>query len=144
MASVPNKHMFNNLTNKGNNMNKTIIAVSIFFAASAAMAADKSQISASYDGRVSATAEGIPISATATAQDDISATATAEGDISAPYVAAMSIPVSSPISAPQAQDEGEGSVALAGLGFGLVGLIGVAKVARRKKQKAKSEGTGLA
>jgi hypothetical protein len=43
-----------------------------------------------------------------------------------------------PVSAPQfvkKEEDNSDSLAMAGLGFGLFGLVGVSKLARRKKQK---------
>jgi hypothetical protein len=62
--------------------------------------------------------------------------------VSAPQVAASvgtmdccGVPVSAPQYAKQ-EDDSEGSLAMAGLGFGLVSLVGVSKLARRKKSKS--------
>jgi hypothetical protein len=103
-------------------MKKIIAFTAMFFAASAAFS-QSLPVSASYDGRVSSPS----VSATATAQD-----------VSAPYIGAMDCcTVSNPVSAPQmtAQDDSSNSLAMAGLGFGLFGLVGLTKFARRKKQK---------
>jgi hypothetical protein len=69
---------------------------------------------------------GVPVSATAVASD-----------VSAPSVGAMGccgVPVSAPQYAKKDEDNSD-SLAMAGLGFGLFGLVGVSKLARRKKQK---------
>jgi hypothetical protein len=105
-------------------------------------------------------AQGLPVSASAVAQDDVSTPALAsdvkdgrrpapsvsESDccgvpVSAPYIAASvgtsdccGVPVSAP-QAVKAEEDSSGAVSMAGLGFGLFGLMGVAKLARRKKQK---------
>jgi hypothetical protein len=93
-----------------------------------------------------ALAQGLPVSASAVAADDVpspsvSATATAQ-DVSAPYIGASvgtlnCCTVSMPVSAPQVakEEDGSESFAMAGLGFGLFGLVGLTKFARRKKQK---------
>jgi hypothetical protein len=93
-------------------------------------------------------AQSIPVSASAVA-DDVSASYAAE--VSAPTLAsdakdgrrpAPSVSESDccgvPVSAPQAvgaEEDSSGAVSMAGLGFGLFGLMGVAKLARRKKAK---------
>jgi hypothetical protein len=108
---------------------KKIIAFTAMFLCASAAFSQSLPVSASYDGRVSSPS----VSATATAQD-----------VSAPYIGAMDCcTVSNPVSAPQVakEAEGEDSLAMAGLGFGLFGLVGVTKFARRKKS-AKSEGIG--
>jgi hypothetical protein len=114
----------------------------------------------------SAFAQGIPVSASAVAQDDVSAPTLAsdakdgrrpapsvsESDccgvpVSAPYIAVSDccgVPVSaeahlmaSEVSAPKAAEDSSDSLAMAGLGFGLFGLVGVSKLARRKKADKK-------
>jgi hypothetical protein len=106
-------------------------------------------------------AQGIPVSASAVA-DDVSAPTLAsdakdgrrpapsvsESDccgvpVSAPYIAASvgtldccGVPVSAP-QAVGAEEDSSGAVSMAGLGFGLFGLMGVAKLARRKKADRK-------
>jgi hypothetical protein len=125
---------------KGNTMKKIMTAMFLSLLASAAFA------------------QSTPVSASAVA-DDVSAPTVAsdvkdgrrpapfvgESDccgvpVSAPYIAASvgtldccGVPVSAPQVA-KAEDD-SGSLAMAGLGFGLFGLVGVAKLARRKKQK---------
>jgi hypothetical protein len=96
-------------------------------------------------------AQGLPVSASAVADEDVSARTAAvdpkDNQRPAPSVGAsvatldcctVSSPVSMAydgrVSTPQA-DEGSDSIAMAGLGFGLFGLVGVTKFARRKKQK---------
>ena len=103
-------------------------------------------------------AQGIPVSASAIADEDVSArTAAVDAKdnrrpapslsdccgvpVSAPYIAA-SVATSDccgvPVSAPQfakAEEDSSGALSMAGLGFGLFGLVGVSKLARRKKQK---------
>ena len=100
-------------------------------------------------------AQGIPVSASAVA-DDVSAPSLAsdakDGRRPAPEIVPASVgtsnccgvPVSaeahlmaSDVSAPKAADDTSDSFALAGLGFGLFGLVGVSKLARRKKADKK-------
>jgi hypothetical protein len=138
---------------KGNNMKNTISALALSLFASAAFA-QGIPVSASYEAPVSASAVvaddvsaptlasdakdgrrpapslsdccGIPVSATAVASD-----------VSAPSVGAMGccgVPVSAPQYAKKDEDNSD-SLAMAGLGFGLFGLVGLTKFARRKKQK---------
>jgi hypothetical protein len=140
MSVLDKEHILNN-TRKGNNMKNTISALLLsMFAASAF-------------------AQGIPVSASAVATDDVSARtaatdpkdnrrpgpSVADSDccgipVSAPYIAASVATLNccgTPVSAPQvakAEDDSS-SFAMAGLGFGLFGLVGVSKLARRKKQK---------
>jgi hypothetical protein len=110
----------------------------------------------------SAFAQGLPVSASALAQDDVSAPKLAsdakdgrrpapsvsESDccgvpVSAPYIAASVATLNCcgvPVSAPQAvkaEEDSSGAVSMAGLGFGLFSLVGVAKLARRKKADKK-------
>lgn len=105
-------------------------------------------------------AQGLPVSASAVAQDDVSvptlasdakdgrrpAPSVSESDccgvpVSAPYIAASVATLNCcgvPVSAPQAvkaEEDSSGALSMAGLGFGLFGLVGVSKLARRKKQK---------
>jgi hypothetical protein len=89
---------------------------------------------------------GYPVSATAVATDDVSAPSVQADDVSSPYIAASvgtpnccAVSVSANalagrVSIPQKEDDSD-SFAMAGLGFGLFGLVGVSKLARRKKQK---------
>ena len=90
-------------------------------------------------------AQGIPVSASAVA-DDVSAPLASDAkDGRRPAPSLMDccgVPVSaeahlmaSDVSAPKAADDTSDSFAMAGLGFGLFGLVGVSKLVRRKKQK---------
>jgi hypothetical protein len=100
-------------------------------------------------------AQGLPVSASAVADEDVSASYAAE--VSARTAATdpkdnrrpgpslsncCGVPVSaeahlmaSEVSAPKAAEDSSEGFAMAGLGFGLFGLVGVSKLARRKKQK---------
>jgi hypothetical protein len=102
------------------------------------------------------------VSASAVAQDvsspyingsEVSAPSVDSSEVSSPDVAASvgtlnccAVSVSAhalagKVSIPQGEDD-SGSLAMAGLGFGLVSLVGVTKLARRKSKK--SEGSGIA
>lgn len=126
-------------------MKNTITAMFLTLFASAAFA---QAVSASYE---------IPaedVSAPSVNSQDVSATATAS-DVSAPYMASdvkdgrrpapslsacCGVPVSasydSRVSSPQVakQADDSDSFAMAGLGFGLFGLVGLTKLARRKSK----------
>lgn len=113
-------------------MKKIIATITLSLCAPAAFAQQVSAPTMLPDGTVSAPSVD---------SQDVSATATAT-DVSAPYVAAMDCcAVSTQVSAAQvsaphtsSQDD-SGALSMAGLGFGLFGLMGVTKLARRKKQK---------
>lgn len=92
----------------------------------------------------SAFAQGLPVSASAVAQDDVSARSASTDpkdnrrpgpEVAASVIALDCCGVSNPVSAPQvvAAEEDSGALSMAGLGFGLAGLVGVSKLARRKK-----------
>jgi hypothetical protein len=86
--------------------------------------------------QVSASAVASDVSSPYVNSEDVSAPSVDAQDVSAPYVAAMGCcSVSNPVSAPKAQAEEDnyGALSMAGLGFGLFGLVGVSKLARRKK-----------
>lgn len=119
-------------------MKKTISAIILSFAATSAFA----QIA------VSASAVADDVSAPVLASDakDVRRPAPTLSDccgvpVSAPQVAASvgamdccGVPVSAPQYAKKEDDSD--SLAMAGLGFGLVSLVGVSKLARRKKSKS--------
>lgn len=89
-------------------------------------------------------AQGIPVSASAVADDVSSPMVTSDAKDGRRPAPSLSDCCGVPVSAPQvAQDEdNSGNFAMAGLGFGLFGLMGVTKLARRKSKK--SEGSGIA
>lgn len=108
--------------------------------------------SAAFAQAVSASAVAQDVSAPYVNGSEVSAPSVDSSEVSSPDVAASigtldccAVSVSahalagrvssaSRVSAPQEQDD-SGAVAMAGLGFGLFGLMGVTKMARRKKQK---------
>lgn len=112
-------------------MKKIIATITLSLCASAAFAQQVSAPTMLPDGTVSAPSVD---------SQDVSATATAT-DVSAPYVAAMDCcAVSTQVSAAQvsaphtsSQEYDSGALSMAGLGFGLASLVGVSKLARRKK-----------
>jgi hypothetical protein len=99
-------------------MKNTITALFLSMFAASAFA---QQVSASYE----IPAEVLP---TGTTQDDVSAPSVA-ASVGTLNCCAVSVP-----SQRNQQEDDSDSLAMAGLGFGLVSLVGVTKLARRKKQ----------
>jgi hypothetical protein len=113
-------------TKKGNTMKNTITALFMSFAAASAFA-QGIPVSASYEAPVSASAVADDVSAPALASD------AKDGRRPAPSLSdCCGVPVSAPQYANKEEDDSD-SLAMAGLGFGLFGLMGVTKLARRKK-----------
>lgn len=114
-------------------MKKTIITIALSLIAASAFAQ-----------QVSASAVASDVSSPYINSEEVSAPSVDSQDVSAPYISAMGCcSVSNPVSAtavagrvssPQKEDD-SGMISMAGLGFGLFGLVGVSKLARRKKQK---------
>jgi hypothetical protein len=97
--------------------------------------------SAAFAQAVSASAVAQDVSSPYINSEDVSAPSVDAEDVSSPYVAASvgtlnccGVPVSAPQYAKKEEDNSD-SLAMAGLGFGLVSLMGITKLARRKKQK---------
>jgi hypothetical protein len=109
-------------------MKNTIAAMFMSFAAASAFA-QGIPVSASYEAPVSASAVADDVSAPALASD------AKDGRRPAPSLSdCCGVPVSAPQYANKEEDDSD-SLAMAGLGFGLVSLVGVSKLARRKNQK---------
>ena len=82
-------------------------------------------------------AQGVPVSASYEAPVSATAVASDVKDTRRPGPTLMDC-CGVPVSAPQvvkAEEDSSGALSMAGLGFGLFGLVGITKLARRKKQK---------